>query len=143
MAREGADITIVYLPEEQTDAEHTKNVVEQENRSCHLVAGDLMDNDTCKRVVDQHIMQYGTLIANAICFSMLIICRHGRIDVLVNNAGKQILCRNFEEINLDDVESTFRSNILQMFAITKYALPHMRKGGSYVSSTSRGSCHRD
>ena len=42
------------------------------------------------------------------------------------------MCQNFEEISLSDVESTFRSNILQMFAVTKYALPHMRKGGSYV-----------
>ena len=61
MAREGADITIVYLPEEQTDAEDTKKLVEQEHRSCQLVAGDLMDNNTCKRAVDDHIKQYGTI----------------------------------------------------------------------------------
>ena len=44
------------------------------------------------------------------------------------------MCENFEDIDLDQVESVFRSNILQMFAITKYALPHIKKGGSYVLS---------
>lgn len=55
MAREGADITIVYLPEEQEDAIETKRLVELEKRTCHLFAGNLMDNETCKRAVDEHI----------------------------------------------------------------------------------------
>ena len=59
--------------------------------------------------------------------------RFGKINVLVNNASKQKMCQDFAAINLDDVESVFRSNILQMFAITKYALPHMTKGDSYVN----------
>ena len=54
--------------------------------------------------------------------------RYKRIDTLVNNASKQFKCENFAEIDLDNVESVFRSNILQMFAITKYSLPHMKKG---------------
>lgn len=57
------------------------------------------------------------------------------VDILVNNASKQILCPNLEDIDLNDVESTFRSNVLAMFAITKYAIPHMRKGGSYVQTS--------
>ncbi|KAK2805094.1 hypothetical protein FQN50_006339 [Emmonsiellopsis sp. PD_5] len=112
MAREGANITIVYLPEEEDDAKQTKKMVEQEQKSCLLIAGNLMDNDTCKSAIDQHIKKYSTL------------------DVLVNNASKQIMCSDFAEIDLDNVESTFRSNILQMFALTKYALPHMKKGSS-------------
>lgn len=56
--------------------------------------------------------------------------RYGDINVLVNNASKQIMCKDFADINLEDVESTFRSNILQMFAVTKYALPHMKKGSA-------------
>lgn len=55
MAREGADITIVYLPEEQEDAIETKRLVELEKRTCNLFAGNLMDNETCKRAVDEHI----------------------------------------------------------------------------------------
>ncbi len=111
-AREGSDITIVYLPEEQTDAEETKKLVEKEGRKCLLVAGDLMDNEACKTAVQKHVDEFGI------------------IHVLVNNASKQIMCEDFAEIDLDDVESTFRSNILQMFAITKYSLPHMKKGAS-------------
>lgn len=111
-AREGSDVSIVYLPEEQEDAEETKRLVEKEGRECLLIPGDLMDNETCKNAVDEHIKKFNGL------------------DVLVNNASKQVMCYDFAEIDLDVVESTFRSNILQMFAVTKYALPHMKKGAS-------------
>ena len=105
-------MTIVYLPEEQADAEETKTMVEKEGRKCLLVAGDLMDNAKCKEAVQKHVDEYGV------------------IHVLVNNASKQIMCEEFAEIDLDNVESTFRSNILQMFAMTKFSLPHMKKGAS-------------
>ena len=69
MAREGADVTIVYLPEEQTDAEHTLSAVEQEGRSCELVAGNLMDNESCRRAVDQHVTRYQSPCLRAVmCF---------------------------------------------------------------------------
>lgn len=87
-------------------------MVEGEGRECLLIPGDLMDNETCKKAVDEHVAKFG------------------KIDVLVNNAGKQIMCDDITKIDLDNVESTFRSNILQMFAITKYAVPHMERGGS-------------
>lgn len=118
MAREKADISIVFLPEEEEDAEDTKKAVENEGQSCLLIPGNLMDNATCKSAVDQHVKKYG------------------RIDVLVNNASKQAQCPDFAEIDLDMVESIFRSNILQMFAITKYSLPHMQKGSSIINTTS-------
>lgn len=111
-AREGADVTIVYLPEEQGDAEETKKMVEKEGRKCVLFPGNLMDNETCKKAVQKHVDEFG------------------KIDVLVNNAAKQIMCEDFKDIDLENVESTFRSNILQIFAMTKYALHHMEKGGS-------------
>jgi len=117
-AREGSDVTIVYLPEEQEDAEETKKMVEKEGRECLLVAGDLMDNEMCKKAVEKHVDKFGI------------------IHVLVNNASKQFMCDDFAEIDLDKVESTFRSNILQMFAVTKYALPHMKKGASIINTTS-------
>ncbi|KAH7134026.1 general stress protein [Dactylonectria macrodidyma] len=117
-AREGADVSIVYLPEEQEDAEETKKLVEKEGQECLLIAGNLMDNETCRKAVQQHVDKFGA------------------IHVLVNNASKQMMCEDIAEINLDDVESTFRSNILQMFAVTKYALKHMEKGGSIINTTS-------
>ena len=58
MAREAADISIVYLPQEQSDAEDTKRLVEAEGRTCILIPGDLRDNNFCKRAVEEHIKQY-------------------------------------------------------------------------------------
>jgi len=117
-AREGADVTIVYLPEEQHDAEDTQKMVEKEGRQCFLVAGDLKNFETCREAVQKHVDRFGS------------------IHVLVNNASQQKLCSEFADIDLEDVESTFRSNILQMFAVTKFALPHMKKGGSIINTTS-------
>lgn len=73
-AREGSDVTIVYLPEEQPDAEDTKKMVEKEGRKCVLVAGNLMDNESCRKAVEKHMQEFGAL------------------HVLVNNASKQIMC---------------------------------------------------
>lgn len=118
MAREGADITIVYLPEEQADAQETSKLVQAETQQCLLLPYDLTDFENCKTVIAKHIEKFG------------------QIDVLVNNASKQMMCKDFAEIDLHNVESTFRSNILQMFAVTKYAIPHMPKGSSIINTTS-------
>lgn len=132
MAREGADITIVYLPQEQPDAEDTKEMVEKEGRGCLLVPYDLRNIKECSQIIDKHMNKYK------------------KLDVLVNNASIQKMCKDFAEIDLgishqvwvvcylplspiDQVNSTFQSNIIQMFAMTKYALPYMKKGASYVS----------
>lgn len=61
MAREGADITIVYLPSEQPDAETTKNSVEQEKGACLLIPGDLRDRNQCRRAVDEHVKKSGSI----------------------------------------------------------------------------------
>lgn len=111
-------MSIVYLPEEQEDAEETERMVKKEGRQCQLLPGDLMANDTCKSAVEKHMSKFKGL------------------DILVNNAAKQVMCDDIAEIDLDQVESTFRSNILAMFAITKYAVPHMPKGSSIINSTS-------
>lgn len=117
-AREGADVTIVYLPDEQVDAQETKKLVEKEKGKCLLVPGNLMDNKTCEEAVKKHMAEYG------------------KLHVLVNNASKQVMCKDFAEIDLEMVESTFRSNILQMFAMTKYSLRYMEKGASIINTTS-------
>ncbi|CAP94754.1 Pc18g05300 [Penicillium rubens Wisconsin 54-1255] len=118
MAREGADVTIVYLPAEQVDAETTKKSVEQEKRSCLLVPGDLKDRNVCCRAVDEHVKKYGT------------------INILVNNASKQYICTEFEKTNLDETEDVFRTNIIQMMAMAKFALPHMSRGDSIINTSS-------
>ncbi|KAJ9484562.1 hypothetical protein VN97_g8812 [Penicillium thymicola] len=118
MAREGADITIVYLPQEQVDAEKTKELVEREGRSCLLIPGDLRSNETCEKAVKEHVDRFN------------------EINVLVNNASQQYICQDFAQIDLKQVEDLFRTNILQMFAITKYALPFMSKGDSVINNAS-------
>lgn len=82
MAREGADLTIVYLPEEQPDAEDTKSMVEQEGRKCLLVPFNLENIKDCSKIIDQHMKKYG------------------KLDVLVNNASKQIINKDFADIDL-------------------------------------------
>jgi len=118
MAREGADITIVYLKEEQPDAEETKRIVEEAGQQCLTIPYNLEDLEGCEKVIKQHIDKFGT------------------IDVLVNNASKQTECKDFSEIDLNIVRSTFQSNVLGMFALTKYSLPHMKKGASIINTTS-------
>jgi NADP-dependent 3-hydroxy acid dehydrogenase YdfG len=83
------------------------------------------------------------LPGNRACAEIHTANRYGGIDILVNNASKQIMCKDFSQINLDNVESTFQSNIIAMFAITKFALPHMEKGSSYVFPTSHPSAYID
>ncbi|KAJ5615756.1 hypothetical protein N7537_000870 [Penicillium hordei] len=118
MSREGADITIVYLPSEQPDAEATKKSVEQEKRACLLIPGDLRDRNQCRHAVDEHVKKYGT------------------INILVNNASKQYLCTEFENIDLDKTEDIFRTNIVQMIAMAKFSLPHMTRGDSIINTSS-------
>lgn len=118
MAREGADITIVHLPEEQVDADDTKRQIEAEKRACLLFSGDLARRETCYKAVEAHVQKFGA------------------VNVLVNNASKQYICKNFADIDLDKVEDIFHTNILQMFAITKYALPHMKRGDTIINTTS-------
>ncbi|KAL4900434.1 hypothetical protein BDW74DRAFT_95471 [Aspergillus multicolor] len=117
-AKEGADITIVYLPVEEDDAQETKRLVEAEGKQCLLIPGDLRDRDFCKDAVDKHVQKYGT------------------INILVNNASQQFSCPDLAEINLDTVEDVFKTNIIQMFAMTKFSLPHMNKGDSIINNTS-------
>ncbi len=97
-----------------------------------------MENETCRDAVQKHVQkQVSQLAQRQMNPGLTPVCfRFGEINVLVNNAGKQSMCKNFQEIDLDMVESIFRSNILAMLAITKYAIPHMKKGSSIINTTS-------
>src|SRR5437762_9883435 len=111
-AREGADVAIVYLPEEQSDAEETKRAVENEGRRCLLIPGDVKDAAFCRDAVDQAAKEFGHL------------------DVLVNNAAFQQHQESIDEISDEQFEKTFRTNIFGYFYMVKAALKHIPKGGA-------------
>jgi len=81
-AREGADVTIVYLPQEQEDADETKKIIQKEGRKCLTIPFDLTNLKSVDKIVKKHMETYGAL------------------DILVNNASRQVMCKNFEEIDL-------------------------------------------
>jgi NAD(P)-dependent dehydrogenase (short-subunit alcohol dehydrogenase family) len=118
-AREGADVAIIYL-EEGDDARDTKKMIEAEGRRCVLLAGDIGDEEFCKRSVEKTVAELGGL------------------DVLVNNAAEQHPKGSIEEITTEQLERTFRTNIFAMFHMTKAALPHLREreGSTIINSTS-------
>ncbi len=116
-AREGADILISYLDEEE-DARETRRWVEEAGRRCVLVPGDIADPAHCRAVIKQAVEAFG------------------RIDILVNNAAFQMTRESLEETPDEEWDRTFQVNITAMFHLTKAALPHMREGASIVNSSS-------
>jgi len=117
-AREGADVLITYLPEEEEDAQETRRWVEQAGRRCELFPGDLVDPAYCRSVIDRAIQAFG------------------RLDILVNNAAFQMSRDSLEEIPDEEWLHTFDVNIHPMFFLTKAALPHMKAGAAIVNTTS-------
>jgi NAD(P)-dependent dehydrogenase (short-subunit alcohol dehydrogenase family) len=114
-AREGADVAIVYLPAEQSDAEVAKQAIESEGRRALLLPGDLTDADFCKYVVEQTVKQLGQL------------------DILVNNAAYQETRERLEDISEADWDLTFQTNIYGYFRVTKAALPHLKPGSAIIN----------
>ncbi|KIP07234.1 hypothetical protein PHLGIDRAFT_24159 [Phlebiopsis gigantea 11061_1 CR5-6] len=117
-AGEGADVTIVHHPQEQHDGDDRGSAIQREGREGSSVAFDLENFKNAKEVVDEYLQMFS------------------KLDILINNASMQTMEKDFANIDLDLVESTLRSNILQMFGVTKYALPHLKKGVSVIDTTS-------
>ena len=117
MAREGARIAIAYL-DEHKDADETLRAVEQEGSRAVKFAGDIGDYEVCREIVDQTVKEFG------------------RLDILVNNAAEQHETEEPDEIDMGQVERTFRTNVFSFFALTKYALAHMQEGASIINTTS-------
>ncbi len=116
-AREGADVSIVYL-DEHSDAEETKGLVEKEGRRCLTIAGDIGDESFCRSAVERTVSEFG------------------RLDTLVNNAAEQHPQDSLTDITAEQLERTFRTNIFGMFFMTKAALPHLQPGSTIINSTS-------
>ncbi|MBV8206801.1 MAG: SDR family oxidoreductase [Acidobacteria bacterium] len=117
-AREGADVGIVYLPEEQADAEETRMAVEAAGRRCLLIAGDVTDAEFCSEAVESAVRQFS------------------KIDVLVNNAAFQQHQESIDDISDEQWEHTFRTNIFGYFYMAKAALRHMKPGAAIINTGS-------
>jgi hypothetical protein len=116
-AREGADVLVTYL-EEDEDAAETAHWIEREGRKAPLLRGDLSDPAHCRKVVDEAVEAFG------------------RVDVLVNNAAFQRTYDDLEDISDEDWDAHFDVNIGAMFRLCKAALPHMPAGGSIINTAS-------
>lgn len=116
-AKEGADVAIVYLNENE-DARKTQREVEQEGRKCLLIAGDLGDEVFAQQAVQQTIDHLGAL------------------DILINNAAEQHPQQDITDITAQQLEKTFRTNIFAMFYVTQAAMPHLKKGSAIINTAS-------
>ena len=117
-AREGADVAITYLPEEERDAFDTRDAVEFEGRRCLLLEGDLTDADFCAHIVERTLQEFG------------------KLDILVNNAAFQQHQESLEELSDAQLEHTFRTNIFAYFLVARAALPHLKKGAAIINTGS-------
>jgi NAD(P)-dependent dehydrogenase (short-subunit alcohol dehydrogenase family) len=117
-AREGADVAIVYLPEEQRDAEETRAAVEDEGRRCLLLPGDVSQPKFCQQAVAKTVKEFG------------------KLDILVNNAAFQQHQGSLDDLGEEQWERTFRINIYGYFHMAKAALPHLKQGSAIVNTGS-------
>jgi len=125
-AKEGADIVIVYYNEHE-DARDTKQFVTEEGRRCITIAGDVADAEFCRKAVLKTVQAYE------------------KLDILVNNAAVQFPQEKIEDITDEQLERTFRTNILSFFYMTKASLHYLKPGGVIINTSSvtayRGSSH--
>ena len=118
-AREGADVTINYLPAEEEEAKSLQDLLKQEDLHIHTIPGDLKDKNFCLTLIDQAREKMGG------------------IDLLVINAGKQVFQENsIEDISSDQFDQTMKTNIYAMFELSKAAMKILPAGGSIINVTS-------
>ncbi len=117
-AREGADVLIAHLPEEEPDARETVQAVEDAGRTAVAVPGDVRDESYCRDLVERAVSDLGGL------------------DLLVNNAAYQMARESIADVTAEELERTFKTNILAMFHTSRAALEHMDAGSSIINTAS-------
>ncbi len=117
-AREGADVAIVYLPSEESDAKEVIALIEKAGVKALALPGDIKNEAFCHSLVEKAAGEFGGL------------------DILVNNAGKQVSTADFLDITTDQFDQTMKTNLYAMFWITKAAVPHMKPGSSIINTSS-------
>jgi len=117
-AMEGADSFIAYLPEEEVDAQETKKLVEKYGRKCYLHPTDLTSQVNCKKVIEDALNKMGG------------------VDILFNNAAFQMMVEDIKDLSEEQWVKTFNTNIHPFFYLSKYVLPHMKKGATIINNAS-------
>jgi NAD(P)-dependent dehydrogenase (short-subunit alcohol dehydrogenase family) len=117
-AREGADVVIVHMPSEETDAREVIEIIEAEGRKALAIAGDIKDEQFCNDLVEQAVEALGGL------------------DILVNNAGKQETQASIGDITSEQFDHTLKTNLYAMFWITRAAEKHLPKGAAVINTAS-------
>lgn len=116
-AREGADVTVVYLDEHE-DAEETKRWVEKEGQRCLLIPGDVKDPAFCRKAVERAVAHFGS------------------IEILVNNAAFQEHAADIGDITDERFDETLRTNVYGYFQMARAAVPHLKKGSCIINTGS-------
>jgi NAD(P)-dependent dehydrogenase (short-subunit alcohol dehydrogenase family) len=117
-AREGADVVLSYLPEEQEDADETSRWIEEAGRRVIAVPGDITSEPHCVALVER------------------VFRECGRLDILVNNAAFQRTHERVEELSTDELDRTFRTNVYAMVWLCRAALPRMAPGATIINTAS-------
>jgi len=117
-ASEGADVAVVHLPREQSDAEETRRAVVQEGRRCVLLSGDLADASFCREVVEQTVRELGGL------------------NILVNNAAHLNSQLDLSQLSYEDWDRSFKVNVYAYFHLVQAARPHLKAGDAIIATAS-------
>lgn len=117
-AREGADVALNYLPDEQADAEEVAALIKKAGRKAALIPGDLSDEEFCRQMVQQAVEQLGGL------------------DILALVAGKQVSQEKIENLSSEQLRKTFEINVFSLYWTAKAALPHLQPGATIITTSS-------
>jgi len=117
-AREGADVAINYLPEEESDAQEVVQLIQAEGRRAVAIPGDLKDEAFCVSLIKDAVEALGGL------------------DILANVAGKQIAQQHISELTTEQFDHTFKTNVYALFWLCKAAVPHMPPGATIINTAS-------
>ncbi|MDQ1094195.1 NAD(P)-dependent dehydrogenase (short-subunit alcohol dehydrogenase family) [Xanthomonas sacchari] len=117
-AREGADVAINYLPQEEPDAREVVALIRAAGRKAVAIPGDLRDAAFCKQLVAQAVQQLGGL------------------DILVNNAARQTAQKSLLDIDDQQLDDTLKTNLYALFWVTRAALPHLPAGAAIINTAS-------
>jgi len=117
-AREGADVAINYLPEEEPDAQQVKELIQKAGRKAVLIPGDLREETFCKQLVSRSLSELGGL------------------DIIVSNAGRQHQMQSIADMTTELFDWTMKTNLYAPFWIIREALPHLKPGSAIIATTS-------